>query len=389
MNIEAAKTLSTLPPYLFAAIDKEKRKARQAGRDLIDLGIGDPDTPTPGHVIEALNKAAKDPANHRYALDAGMPQLKEEIATWYEQRFKVKLDPLTEILPVLGSKEAIAHFPFTFLNKGDISLVPDPGYPAYRNATILAGREYYPMPLEEKNGFLPDLKAIPQDVLNKAKLIFINYPNNPTAAIAPKSFLKQLVNFAKKNEIIICFDMAYSEMCFEGYKAPGILGISGAKDVAVEFHSLSKTYNMTGWRIGWICGNKDVVAALAKFKSNMDSGIFQAVQIAGIAALKSKPAFYQKMAKIYTDRRDTLVDGLKQLGWPVKSPKATFYVWTRFPYKMTSIEVANMLLDKADIVVTPGIGFGNHGEGFIRFALTQNKARIKQAIKRLAKLQEI
>ncbi|MBU1087893.1 MAG: LL-diaminopimelate aminotransferase [Candidatus Omnitrophica bacterium] len=386
MNIQAAKTLSTLPPYLFAAIDKEKRKARQAGRDLIDLGIGDPDTPTPKHVIEALNAAAKDPVNHKYALDAGMPQLRLEIAAWYKNRFKVELDPTTEILPVLGSKEAIAHFPFTFLNKGEISLVPDPGYPAYRNATILAGREFYAMPLEEKNGFLPDLKAIPQTVLKKAKLMFINYPNNPTAAVVPQGFLKELVSFAKKNEIIICFDMAYSEMCFDGYKAPGILGISGAMDVAVEFHSLSKTYNMTGWRIGWICGNKDVVAALAKFKSNMDSGIFQAVQIAGIAALKSKPFFYQKMAKIYTERRDVLVNGLKHLGWPVKASKATFYVWTRYPYKMNSIEVANMLLDKADIVVTPGIGFGNHGEGFIRFALTQDKKRIKQALKRLSKI---
>ncbi|MBU1044095.1 MAG: LL-diaminopimelate aminotransferase [Candidatus Omnitrophica bacterium] len=389
MDIQAAKTLSTLPPYLFAAIDKEKRKARQAGRDLIDLGIGDPDTPTPMHVIEALNAAAKDPANHKYALDAGMPQLRSEIALWYKNRFNVELDPATEILPVLGSKEAIAHFPFTFLNKGDISLVPDPGYPAYRNATILADREFYAMPLEEKNGFLPDLKAIPQSVLKKAKLIFINYPNNPTAAIVPQSFLKELVTFAKKNEIIICFDMAYSEMCFDEYKAPGILGISGAKDVAVEFHSLSKTYNMTGWRIGWICGNKDVVAALAKFKSNMDSGIFQAVQIAGIAALKSKPVFYQKMAKIYMERRDVLVEGLKKLGWPVKSPKATFYVWTKYPYKMKSIEVANMLLDKADIVVTPGIGFGKYGEGFIRFALTQDKKRIKQALDRLAKLQTV
>ncbi len=386
MNIKVAKTLSTLPPYLFAAIDKQKRKARQAGRDLIDLGIGDPDTPTPDHIIQALNKASKDPANHKYALDAGMPELRSEIAVWYKNRFKVSLNPATEILPVLGSKEAIAHFPFTFLNKGDISLVPDPGYPAYRNATILAGGESYAMPLEEKNGFLPDLKSIPQNVLKKAKLIFINYPNNPTSAPVPKSFLKELVNFARKNEIIICFDMAYSEMCFDGYKAPGILGIKGAKDVAVEFHSLSKTYNMTGWRIGWICGNKDVVAALAKFKSNMDSGIFQAVQLAGIAALKSKPAFYQKMAKLYTERRDVLVSGLKQLGWPVKVSKATFYIWTRYPYKMNSIEVANMLLEKADIVVTPGIGFGKHGEGFIRFALTQDKKRIKQALKRLSKI---
>ena len=386
MNIKSAKTLSTLPPYLFAEIDKQKRKARQAGRDLIDLGIGDPDTPTPNHIIQALNKAAQDPVNHKYALDAGMPELRSEIAVWYKNRFKVSLNPSTEILPVLGSKEAIAHFPFTFLNKGDISLVPDPGYPAYRNVTILAGGEFYAMPLEEKNGFLPDLKAIPQNVLKKAKLMFINYPNNPTAAPVSKSFLKELVNFAKKNEIIICFDMAYSEMCFDGYKAPGILGIKGAKDVAVEFHSLSKTYNMTGWRIGWICGNKDVVAALAKFKSNMDSGIFQAVQLAGIAALKSKPAFYQKMTKLYTERRDVLVDGLKQLGWPVKTSKATFYIWTRYPYKMNSIEVANMLLEKADIVVTPGIGFGKYGDGFIRFALTQDKKRIKQALKRLSKI---
>jgi LL-diaminopimelate aminotransferase len=386
MKIEAAKTLSSLPPYLFAEIDKAKRKARMEGRDLIDLGIGDPDTPTPDHIIKALKKAADDPANHKYAMDAGMPQLRQEIANWYKNRFQVGLDPQTEVLPVLGSKEAIAHFPFTFLNKGEITLVPDPGYPAYRNATILAGGKPYAMPLKEENGFLPDLKAIPAPILKKAKLMFINYPNNPTSALVPKSYLKQLVEFAKKNNILICFDMAYSEMCFDDYKAPCILSIPGAQEVSVEFHSLSKTFNMTGWRIGWICGNKEAVAALAKFKSNMDSGIFQAVQIAGIEALRSKPLFYKRMADLYTGRRDVLVNGLKTLGWPTPAPKATFYVWTRYPQKMSSIEFANMLLEKADIVATPGIGFGKYGEGYIRFALTQNKNRIKQAIKRLSKI---
>lgn len=384
MKIEAAKTLGKLPPYLFVEIDKAKRQAKAEGRDLIDLGIGDPDTPTPKHIIESLYKAAKDPSNHKYALDAGMPALKQEIALWHKKRFNVKLDQSSEILPLIGSKEGLAHTPFAFLNKNDIALVPDPAYPAYRNATILAGGKPHFMPLLESNGFLPDLKKIPTSVLKKTKLMFLNYPNNPTSAIAPRSFLKDLVKFAKKNKIIICFDMAYSEMCYDKYKAPSLLEIPGAKEVAVEFHSLSKTYNMTGWRLGWVCGNKDIVAKIAKIKSNIDSGIFQAVQIAGITALKTKSEFKKKMCKMYASRRDLLVKGLEGLGWKINSPKATFYLWCKIPNKMDSISMCNLLMQKAGIVATPGVGFGKYGEGYVRFALTVNEKRIKEAVKRLS-----
>ncbi|MFH1093141.1 MAG: LL-diaminopimelate aminotransferase [Candidatus Omnitrophota bacterium] len=384
MQIESAKTLKKLPPYLFVAIDKAKRQARAEGKDLIDLGIGDPDTPTPEHIIESLYKAAKDPANHRYALDAGMPALKNEISLWHKKRFNVTLDAQTEILPLIGSKEGIAHTPFAFLNKSDVVLVPDPAYPAYRNATILAGGEPYFMPLLESNGFLPDLKKIPASILKKTKLLFLNYPNNPTAAIAPKKFLQEVVEFSVKNKIILCFDMAYSQMCYDKYRAPSIFEIDGAKEVAVEFHSLSKTYNMTGWRLGWVCGNKDVVAAIAKIKSNIDSGIFQAIQIAGITALKTKEEFKRKMCKMYEARRDLLVDGLEKLGWSINPPKATFYLWTKIPHKMDSINFCNMIMEKAGIVATPGVGFGKYGEGYVRFALTQDKKRIKEAVKRLS-----
>ncbi|MFH1460707.1 MAG: LL-diaminopimelate aminotransferase [Candidatus Omnitrophota bacterium] len=387
MKIESAKVLSKIPPYLFVEIDKAKRAARLQGRDLIDLGIGDPDIPTPRYIIEALYKAAKDPSNHRYALDAGMPQLKQEIANWHKKRFKVKLDASSEILPLIGSKEGLAHTPFTFLNTNDVALVPDPAYPAYRNATILAGGKPYFMPLIETNNFLPDLKKIPTSILKRSKLIFVNYPNNPTAAIVPVRFLKELVAFARKHNIIICFDLAYSEMCFDNYQAPSILQITGARDVAIEFHSLSKTYNMTGWRLGWVCGNKEIIAAIAKIKSNIDSGVFQAIQLAGIAALKSKDSFKKKMAGIYQQRRDVLINGLEKLGWVIDKPKATFYIWAKIPKKgVKSIDFSNLLLNRADIVVTPGVGFGKYGEGYIRFALTQDKNRIKEALQRLAVL---
>ncbi|MBU4304481.1 MAG: LL-diaminopimelate aminotransferase, partial [Candidatus Omnitrophica bacterium] len=375
-----------LPPYLFVEIDRAKRKARQEGRDLIDLGIGDPDTPTPAHIIEALCKAAHEPANHRYALDSGMPQLRQEIVRWYAERFRVSLNWENEVLPLIGSKEGIAHMPFAFLNKNDICLVPDPAYPAYRNATILAGGKPYLMPLLKENDFLPDLGAIPASVLRRSRIMFLNYPNNPTAAVAPKKFLQELVKFAKRHEIILCFDLAYSEMCYDGYKAPAVLQLSGAKDIAVEFHSLSKTFNMTGWRIGWVCGNKDIVAALAKIKSNIDSGIFQAIQFAGITALKTKQSFLRSMSALYEERRDVLISGLRNLGWEVSSPKATFYVWTKVPQGRDSISFSNLMMEKADIVTTPGVGFGKYGEGYVRFALTQDKLRIKEAVKRLSAL---
>jgi LL-diaminopimelate aminotransferase len=381
-----SKKLQSLPPYLFLEIDKAKRKARSEGRDIIDLGIGDPDLPTPKHIIEALYKAAQEPANHRYALDQGMPALRRAIEVWYKDRFNVSLNPETEILPLIGSKEGIAHFPLAYLNEGDYSLVPDPCYPPYKGGTILAGGKPYLMPLLEKNAFLPDLKKVPLNIRKKAKIIFVNYPNNPTGATAETGFYKELIEFANKNKIIIISDVAYSEMSYDGYKPASIFEIEGAKEVAIEFHSLSKTYNMTGWRVGWACGNEKLVAALAKVKSNVDSGIFSAVQLAGIAALEGSGSHIQNMCNIYQERRDILLQGLNSLGWKVNKLKATFYVWIRIPQNKSSIKFAADLLEKANIVATPGIGFGKYGEGYIRMALTVNKERIQEAIERLKKL---
>jgi len=381
-----SKKVQSLPPYLFLEMDKAKRKARQEGRDIIDLGIGDPDQPAPAHIIEGLNQAAGDPANHRYALDQGMPVLRQAIASWYKSRFNVNLNPDTEILPLIGSKEGIAHFPLAFLNAGDISLIPDPCYPPYKGGTILAGGSVQLMPLLEENNFLPDLKRIPFLARKKAKIIFVNYPNNPTGACAGDEFFRELIDFAKKNKIIVVSDLAYSEMIYDGYKAPSLLEFPGAKDVVIEFHSLSKTYNMTGWRLGWACGNPRLVAALGKVKSNIDSGVFSAIQLAGVAALSTGQDFTRKMCQLYQERRDILVEGLRSLGWQVTKPKATFYLWIKIPGNTDSISFASRLLNEVDIVATPGVGFGKYGEGYIRMALTVPKERIKEALERLKKI---
>lgn len=380
---QLAKKLQSLPPYLFLEIDKAKRKARAEGRDIIDLGIGDPDQPTPKYIIEVLYKAAQDPSNHRYALDQGMPALRQSIERWYKRRFNVNLDPNLEILPLIGSKEGIAHFPLAFLNQGDYSLIPDPCYPPYKGGTILSGGKPYLMPLLESNSFLPDFKKIPLSVLKKAKIMFLNYPNNPTGATAEKSFYKDAISFARKHKIIIVSDLAYSEMSYDGYSPSSMLEVEGAKDLVIEFHSLSKTYNMTGWRVGWACGNEKLIAALAKVKSNIDSGIFSAVQLAGIAALDGPEEHIKNMCSLYSERRDILISGLNSLGWQVNNLKATFYAWIKVPQKYDSIKFAGMILKKADIVVTPGVGFGKYGEGYIRMALTVDKARIKEALNRL------
>jgi LL-diaminopimelate aminotransferase len=381
-----SKKLNLLPPYLFLEIDKAKRKAKQEGRDIIDLGVGDPDQPTPNHIIEALYKAAQEPANHRYALDQGMPRLRQTIANWYKNRFGVKLNPETEILPLIGSKEGIAHFPLAFLNAGDYSLVPDPCYPPYKGGTILAGSKVYLMPLRQDYAFLPDLKKIPLNVRKRTKLMYINYPNNPTSAVAGKDFYKAVVDFAGKNKIIVVSDLAYSEITYDGYRPSSLLEVEGAKCWTVEFHSLSKTYNMTGWRIGWACGNAQLISSLARVKSNIDSGIFSAIQWAGIAALEGPQQCVQEMCQLYQERRDTLLGGLNNLGWQVRSPQATFYVWLKIPQKTNSLKFAALLLDKADIVVTPGVGFGKYGEGYIRIALTVSKERIQEATERLKRI---
>ncbi len=381
-----SKKLEDLPPYLFLEIDQAKRKARAQGRDIIDLGIGDPDQPTPRYIIEALSRAAQDVANHRYALDQGMPALRRAIQSWYKRRFNIQLNPDSEILPLIGSKEGLAHFPLAFLNTGDYALVPDPCYPPYKGGTILAGGKPFLMPLFAQNAFLPDLGKIPLGVRKKAKLIFINYPNNPTASCAGGNFYKEVVGFARKYKLIIISDLAYSEIAYDGYRPQSMLEIPGARDRVIEFHSLSKTYNMTGWRLGWACGNEKLVAALAKIKSNIDSGVFSAIQLAGIAALNGAEDHLEDMRNLYQQRRDLLVGGLKALGWQTDNPKATFYVWIKVPGNKDSLKFSGSILEKADIIVTPGVGFGKYGQGYIRMALTLPKERIKEALERLRKV---
>ena len=388
INVDTSNRLKKLPPYLFAEIDKIKKKAISEGKDIIDLGVGDPDRPTPMHIIEQLYEAAKDAKNHRYAMDMGLLKLRETIATWYKKRFDVELDPESEVLPLIGSKEGIAHIPLAYVNHGDEVLIPDPCYPPYKSGTIFAGGVPYLMPLLPENDFLPDLDAIDYQVARRAKIMFLNYPNNPTSAVATEEFFKRVIEYANENNIIICHDAAYSEMSYDGYKPPSFLEFEGAKDVGVEFHSLSKTYNMTGWRLGFVCGKADVVSALRKVKSNIDSGIFQPVQFAGIMALESDQSHIDKLNAMYQRRRDVLVNGLNSIGWKVKKPKATFYVWIPVPPGYTSNELTKSLLEKADIVTTPGVGFGPNGEGYIRITLTVPEERLQEAVDRIKRLHQ-
>ena len=387
MDFKFTDRLNNLPPYLFVEVDKAKRKAIKEGKDIIDLGIGDPDEGAPKEVIDSLCKALQDSGNHHYPLDQGIPLLRNRIRDWYKKRFGVSLNPGKEILALIGSKEGIAHMPLAFINPGDVSLIPDPCYPPYRGGTILAGGTVYSMPLLEENNFLPDLNKIKKDALKKAKILYINYPNNPTSAVCEKGFFEDVVLFAKKHNLIVAHDAAYSEIMFDGYRPDSFLKVDGAMDVGVEFHSVSKTCNMTGWRIGFVCGNEKIVSGIAKVKSNIDSGVFTAIQLAGITALDIAERHLARMNKVYQERRDVLVDGLNKIGWATRKPKATFYVWTRIPksYK-SSIEFAAMVLDKAGIVITPGIGMGDSGEGYVRMALTVSKERMQEAVGRLEKI---
>jgi len=379
-----ADRINSLPPYLFATIDKARQDAIKKGVDVINLSIGDPDMPTPPHIVEAMIRSVGDPARHRYPSYEGMLSFRDAAAKWYKKTMKIVLDPESEVLTLIGSKEGIAHIPLAFLNPRDVSLVPDPGYPVYNIGSILADGKPFKMPLLAENDFLPDLDAIPKDVAKKAKIMFLNYPNNPTSATATKGFFEEVVDFANENEILVIHDNAYSEMAYDGYKAPSFLAIKGAKDVGIEMHSLSKTYNMTGWRLGFAVGNSDMLAGLGKIKSNVDSGAFEAVQEAGIAALSGSQDCVRDMNLIYKDRRDALITGLNELGLDVKPPRATFYVWVKV--KVRSLDFTKMLLEKSGIVATPGVGFGEYGEGYIRFALTQSVERINEAIERMRKL---
>jgi len=386
MRIEKAKRIEQIPPYLFAEIDKKKEEMRQKGMDLIDLGIGDPDLPTPRLIIERLKKAAENPKNHRYPSYEGMIEFRTAVAQWYEKRFGVMLDPRAEVLSLIGSKEGIAHIPLAFVNPGEYVLVPSPGYPVYRVSTIFAGGIPYFLPLLKENGFLPNLSEIPAEIAEKAKLLFINYPNNPTSAIAGKSFFEEVVAFAQRHQIMVCHDAAYSEIAFDGYQPLSFLQVEGAMEVGIEFHSLSKTFNMTGWRIGFAVGHPEIISGLGRVKTNIDSGLFQAIQEAGIVALNHFDTPLPQIIETYERRRDVMVKGLQEIGLEVNRPKATFYLWIHVPREYTSAQFATLLIEQAGIVATPGNGFGDAGEGYIRMALTVDETRLKEAIERLKKI---
>lgn len=380
------KRLDKVPPYPFAELDKKKNAAIAKGMDVINLGVGDPDLPTPKKVIDTLCKEAANPANHQYPSYEGMPVFREAAAEWYKKRFGVTLDYKTEVVSLIGSKEGIAHIFPAFVQLGDIALVPSPAYPVYKVATILSDGAPYIMPLRKKNGFLPDLDAIPAEARDKARIMFLNYPNNPTAATATMEFFQKAVKFARDNDIALCHDNAYSELTFDGYVAPSILQVDGAKDVAIEFHSLSKTYCMTGWRVGFAVGNSDILEGLSKIKTNVDSGLFQAIQHAGITAMKDCDEEQEEIREVFGERRTILVNALNSIGWKVDSPKATFYLWTSVPTEESAVDFCARVIDETGVIITPGVGFGDEGEGYFRIAYTKTKERLEEAVERLSKV---
>ncbi|MBO6087307.1 LL-diaminopimelate aminotransferase [bacterium] len=381
--MKVSERLEKIPPYLFAEIDRKIGEARAKGIDIISLGIGDPDTPTLRPVVDEMHKAIDNPKNHDYPPYNGTEKFRKSACNWMKKRFGVDLDCDTEMLANIGSKEAIAHIFFAYVDKGDYTLVPDPGYPVYHNATVFAGGTPYHMPLLEENGYLPDFDKIPEDIAKKSKLMFLNYPNNPTSAVCDLDFWKKAVDFCKKYDILLCSDMAYSEMTFDGYKAPSVLQVEGAKDVAIEFYSHSKSYNMTGWRVGFVCGNKDAVKALGTIKNNIDSGTFKAIQDAASVAFDIDNKYIDDLNKMYQERRDVAEEGFKELGWNIKPSKATFYLWLPVPKGMTSEEFVTLMLEKAHVVVPSGRGYGEYGEGYFRVALTKDAETIKECIRRM------
>lgn len=383
MKIDYSERIAQLPPYLFVEIDRLKAEAVKKGKDVIDLGIGDPDIPTSDIIVKALQAAAVKPQHHRYPSTAGMLEFRAAAAYWMKKRYGVSVDPATQVIACIGTKEGIGHIPYAFVDRGDYVLFPDPGYPVYSSSTLFSGGTPHIMPLREKNEYLPDLSAIPADIARKAKLMFINYPNNPTAATATKDFFRQVVEFALKYNIIVCHDAAYSEVCFDGYRAPSFLEVDGAMEVGIEFHSLSKTFCMTGWRLGFAVGNADILNGLLKIKSNVDSGVFQAVQEAGTAALQKNTEIIEPIIAVFQERRDIFTHGIRKIGLECTSPKSTFYVWIKNPNGMKSAEFAKKLLEETALVLTPGTGFGSFGEGYIRAALTINKERLAEAVNRI------
>ena len=386
MQIKPAQRLSLLPPYLFAELDRLKREVAETGVDVISLGIGDPDLPTPAPIVERLRETAGDPVNHRYPDYQGLDSFREAATRWYQRRFGVTLDPAREACALIGSKEGIANFPTAVVDPGDIVLIPDPGYPVYYSGCVFNGGEPYFMQLRKENAFLPDFAAIPREIASRAKLMWLNYPNNPTAATAERSFLQDAVNFCARNNIILGHDFAYSEIAYDGYRAPSILEVDGARECAIEFHSLSKTSSMTGWRVGFAVGNAELVGALGKVKTNMDSGVFQPVQEAATTALEQSDETLERYCPIYQERRDLMVSALHSLGLKCERPRATFYIWAEAPPGFTSASFTERVLKETGVVITPGSGFGKGGEGFVRFSLTVSSARLKEAVERIRAL---
>lgn len=386
--MQIADRLLKTPPYPFAELARLKAKAKAEGVDLIDFGIGDPDLPTPAHIVQAAIAAAQDPATHQYdETGKGLPEFRQAAAGWYQRRFGVSLDPDAEVLRLIGVKEGLAHLAWAVLNPGDVVLVPDPAYPVYKVASAFAGAEPYFLPLREADGYLPDLAAIPADVVARARLLFLCYPNMPTGAAAPREFLSRLVEFARGKNLLVCLDMAYSELTFDGERSQSLLQVEGGKEVGIEMHSLSKTFNMTGWRIGFAVGHPEALNALEKMKSNVDSGAFLAIQRAGAAALSNSQDCVARMRATYQTRRDLLVDRLAQIGWMIPKPKATCYVWAPVPKGYTSASLAETLLRDAGVLCTPGSAYGQHGEGYVRFSLTvqggRPEERIVEAVSRI------
>ncbi|ADJ26003.1 LL-diaminopimelate aminotransferase [Dehalogenimonas lykanthroporepellens BL-DC-9] len=382
--MEIANRIKELPPYLFVTISKKIAEKKAVGEEVISFGIGDPDMPTPGAILDSICEYSRQPANHRYPESEGLPELRQAMAEWYQQRFGVQLDPETEVLPLIGSKEGIAHIAWCMLNPGDVALVPDPSYPVYGISTLLADAQAFNLPLKPENDYLPQYESIPDDIKHKAKLLWLNYPNNPTGAVADISFFERSVQFAMDNGIAVCHDAPYTEIAFDGFKPPSFLQATGAKEVGIEFHSFSKSYNMSGWRIGMAVGNSTMIDALKRFKSNVDSGIPQAIQLAAIKALKTPQEVISRTLGIYQKRRDLIVETLKDMGLEVTSPKASLYVWARVPAGYTSASFATELLDKVGVVVTPGNGYGSNGEGFIRLSLTVPDASLVKGLSKLA-----
>jgi LL-diaminopimelate aminotransferase len=383
--VRPADRITDLPPYLFAEIDRKINEKRAQGVDVISFGVGDPDFPTPPHIVEALQKAVADPATHSYPSYFGLPELRAAIAAWFERRFGVALDPATEVLPLWGSKEGVAHLPWALIGPGDAALCSDPGYPVYDIGTRLAGGDPVALPCPAERGFLPHLEAVPAADAARAKIMWLNYPGNPTAATCEAAVFERAVQFCREHRIVLAHDAAYSEITYDGYRAPSVLQVPGSRDVAVELHSFSKTYNMTGWRIGWICGSAEVIEALGRLKTNLDSGVFNAVQRAGIAALEGPTDFLDQQLEIFTARRDRAVEALRDCGLDAHAPKGSFYLWVPVPDGYTSSSFASHVLDEAGVVVAPGNGYGSLGEGYVRFSLTLADHRIDEGLERLRK----